>query len=384
MHDEPMESWECFLYVCVLVSCANKVVAQCGGSELRTNVSDIYKVYTLQYPDSGTYSENLVCSWIFHSFSYKQLHYLSVTSLANGDMLEIYDGTSTSGTLLYSSSSIGVSGQSLSVIASSGNSYFRFTSNGVSASNQLGFTVRYMTATSDDKGGCSSPAAITATDTKQYLTSPNFPNQYPMDSSCSWNFETESSCGSLVLDFILLDIENVCSADKVTVTYDGNPSIELCPFNDWDSSSDFTTTGSSAVVTLTSDFSDQYHGFVMSYIRTGCMMTTVTTTVSTTTSYSNIPTTTSTTTSGPSISTSSNTESTQFVTTETANTGTTTTTKSGNDDENTNPSLSSEGIGLIVAGVVLLLIAVFITAGFVLYRKKKKATSICSSKNSIG
>ncbi|OWF39455.1 hypothetical protein KP79_PYT19855 [Mizuhopecten yessoensis] len=66
------------------------------------------------------------------------------------------------------------------------------------------------------------------------------------------------------------------------VSSDGNAPKELCPSNDWNSASDYNTTGTTAAITLSTDGSDQYQGFVMSYMRTGCLITTTGTTETTT------------------------------------------------------------------------------------------------------
>ncbi|OWF39454.1 Cubilin [Mizuhopecten yessoensis] len=174
-----MEAWIPYLHFCVIVPNIYKVVAQCGGSITTIDASETYKIHTLQYPGSGTYGENLNCSWILHSSTNELLLYLSVHQLTNGDVLYIYDGMTAAVSPLFSTSTSGTSGLSITVVAPSGASYLRFTSNSVAGTSQLGFTVRYMSAVTDDKGGCASTVNVEATDTIQYLTSPNFPGKYP-------------------------------------------------------------------------------------------------------------------------------------------------------------------------------------------------------------
>ncbi|OWF49426.1 cubilin-like [Mizuhopecten yessoensis] len=271
-----MDSREWLIPCVILLTCSCKVFAQCSGSARDIPISTTYEIGTLTYPGSGSYAENLDCTWNLISSrpaTEDILMFIQISQTRNNDILSVFDGPSTS---LFASSITGTSGQSLTLVALSGTGKITFVSDNVADTNQNGFTITYMAASSSDGGGCTSSASLTATDTKQYLTSENFPSKYLTNSNCAWLISAQDSCGSLVLDFILLDIEAECSADKVAVTYDGGTAIDLCPDNDWNSVSEYSTTGSSASIALTSDGSDERHGFVMSYIRTGCTVTTTT------------------------------------------------------------------------------------------------------------
>ncbi|XP_033762783.1 embryonic protein UVS.2-like [Pecten maximus] len=262
----------------IILACASKVRAQCSGSPTDITIST-YEIGSFTYPSSGLYTQNLNCAWLRNpsgSSSEDFLMYVSITQLTANDILTIYNGTDNTGSNLYTSPNSGTSSLSFTLIATSGNAYITFVSDGTGDANQHGFTIQYMTASSNSAAGCSSPASLTATDTTQYLTSGNFPSKYSSDSDCTWSISTQDSCGSIVLDFIYIDIESdsTCDYDKLTVTYDGSSQPNLCPTNDWNSASDHSTTGTSASINLVSDNGQEHHGFVMSYTRTGCATST--------------------------------------------------------------------------------------------------------------
>ncbi|XP_033762785.1 cubilin-like [Pecten maximus] len=269
----------------IILTCSSTVRAQCSGSPTDITIST-YEIGSFTYPSSGLYTQNLNCAWLRNpsgSNSEDFLMYVSITQFTSNDILTIYDGTNNTGSNVYTSPNVGTSSLSFTLVATSGNAYITFVSDSKADAKQLGFTIQYMTASSDSAEGCSSPASLTATDTTQYLTSDNFPSKYSKDSNCTWSISSQDSCGSIVLDFIYIDIESDkdCTYDRLTVTYDGSSQPNICPTNDWNSASDHSTTGTSASINLVSDDGQEHHGFVMSYTRTGCTTTTSTTTTTT-------------------------------------------------------------------------------------------------------
>ncbi|OWF44742.1 cubilin-like [Mizuhopecten yessoensis] len=260
----------------VLIIAGNRqAYSQCAGTHLTlAATSGSYAMGEMTYPVSGSYGESLDCAWLIESSmpaSHSLLFHVSISTIATGDFLRIYDGTSTSGTTLFTATAS--TGQTVSEVATSGNAYIRFTSDGtVGTAGQQGFRIRYMSASTNDYG-CTA-ASLTATDSVKYLTSQNFPAKYPTSTSCSWTISAQGDCGTLVLDTIYLSVEG-CDSDFLTLTYDDNPTEKLCVQNDWYSTKDYATSNTSAIVTMTSDSSDEWNGFVMAYSRNGAGCTSV-------------------------------------------------------------------------------------------------------------
>lgn len=262
-----MDEWAWLVLLIHVLTFSHQVLAQCSGSA--TNIeatSGAYSIGTFGYPQTGTYGVNLDCNWLIVSTSTGTddiLLTVSISSISAGDNLLIYDGTTTGDTNLYTLGASGATSTATTKVAASGSVLIRFTSDGTTDGSQLGFSVQYMSAAANAEG-CTS--ALIATDTTKYLTSPNFPAEYNTLSACSWSITSQDNCGTLSLNFIFIDMELDCSVDYVSVSYDGNALVKLCPSKDWNPP-DYTTTGTTATIGLTSDDSEQKQGFVMSYMR---------------------------------------------------------------------------------------------------------------------
>lgn len=279
-----------FLFCIAILVCFHEVRGQCSGSSLDSTLST-YEKGSLNYPNTAPYTENLNCAWKVAALDPSNadvLIYVQINQLRANDILNIYDGADNTGPNLFSSSVTGTSGQTTTTVAASGTAYISFVSDAVADTNQNGFTLTYMAGAANSNGACSSAASLTATDTTQYITTANFPTVYSSDSSCTWTISAQGGCGTLSLSFIYIDIEQdgSCSLDKVTVQYDGSTQATLCGESNWNPSSDYSTTGTSATIAMTSDDSEEFRGFVMSYTRTGCTTTAAVTTTTVTTTAS--------------------------------------------------------------------------------------------------
>ncbi|XP_060083583.1 cubilin-like [Ylistrum balloti] len=269
----------------ILLAYSYKVHAQCSGTSSDINLAT-FETGSITYPSSGVYTENLNCAWKLissNSASEDILMYIQIDNLRPNDILQIYDGTDGSGAASFSSNAAGASSFSVNRVALSGNVYISFQSDSIADANQNGFTIQYMSAKAMDGGACSSTATLTATDTTSYLTSQNFPSKYLSGSNCTWLISTQDLCGNIFLNFLHVDIESACDYDRVVVTYDGVAQSPICGTNGWNYVLSYSTSGTSATINMKSDGSDNYHGFLMSYTRTGCTATTTATTTTATT-----------------------------------------------------------------------------------------------------
>ncbi|XP_070574235.1 uncharacterized protein [Ptychodera flava] len=103
----------------------------------------------------------------------------------------------------------------------------------------------------------------------RYLTSPNYPNEYPSDVSCRWviNVDTSSPWAyRIVLNILDVGLEGACSYDGIKIT-DGDSEtsrtiLEIC---DSVNPGSVTSTGSSIFIRFYSDTSVQDRGFRISY-----------------------------------------------------------------------------------------------------------------------
>ena len=112
-------------------------------------------------------------------------------------------------------------------------------------------------------------AALTATSQDQYITSPNYPENYDNNADCSW--EMSGAVGSII-KFTIVDInlENYSGSfcyDTLELYSHNPPQTEeritrLCATP---TSSIFRTSGSKAIVKFTSDATVTRRGFNISY-----------------------------------------------------------------------------------------------------------------------
>ncbi|XP_069120682.1 cubilin-like isoform X1 [Argopecten irradians] len=110
---------------------------------------------------------------------------------------------------------------------------------------------------------CSTPNPRTATTVTQYLFHPNFPADYPSNEECRWTIDNGGTGKDIILTFEVRYLED--SADCLDVTTADGNTIQYCQDDVFPSlltqqrSSNFS-------LYFKSDDSDQYAGFVVSYI----------------------------------------------------------------------------------------------------------------------
>ncbi|KAJ8304447.1 hypothetical protein KUTeg_018030 [Tegillarca granosa] len=227
------------------------LLSQCSGSvQTLTSTVDLQYFTSVGYSSgTGTYDNNLSCSWLIDSGStdWKILLYVKNYGITcAGDVINIYDGNDISNTSLATN----ICGSGQSPVYRSSQRYVKVTFT-TDASNQgIGFEIEYFKASDLSGTGCTSAQTLTATTTVQYLSSPSFPSNYDLSANCQWNIK--SSSDTLHMDIIFSDIElsTSCSFDGLTI---------------YDVTSSYTSNQTSFLLKFKSDGSLSYTGFILKY-----------------------------------------------------------------------------------------------------------------------
>ncbi|XP_052269564.1 deleted in malignant brain tumors 1 protein-like [Dreissena polymorpha] len=178
-----------------------------------------------------------------------------------------------------------------------------------------GFSMTYMSAPDTSGSGCTATETLTATTSSHYLTSPDFPAPYPVDSDCRWRIQASSENSKVYLEILFSYIEEdgeTCDYDHLTI-YDGayicehNFLLTQCPARTvvGTSNRNFTSTDDAMTVIFSSDASIVRIGFIIKYFEvtgetTTTAATTITTTAASSSSTTSVATTTFETTTSPS------------------------------------------------------------------------------------
>ncbi|CAG2232598.1 unnamed protein product [Mytilus edulis] len=270
-----------FVFLLVSTFVIWKVSGQCSGTaESKTVGYTTVKVSPPGYPSPG-YAINSNCAWLGStsiSGSVLLFRVTDITLSCAGDAINVYDGTSTSGTQKHTNECSPTSGaRTLGYqTASTGNVYTTFTSDATSSASELGFLM-YMISASDFSGtGCTSAQSLIATSTEQYLSSPSFPSIYPLDTDCTWDITTTDSNANVILKVLFMDIEHEssCGYDYITITEsDDNilfhlgTTTKLCTENLWEPTHTYTSSGNSFHIEFKSDDASAKRGFLLSYVQ---------------------------------------------------------------------------------------------------------------------
>lgn len=250
------------------------VFSQCSGSAQTLTAGQSIQYFTS--PDynngAGTYSSNLDCQWIIDSndASYKVILYLKNYNVAcSGDIINIFDGNTVSGTAL--KSNICGSGASDKIVTSTGQYMtLRFTSDAVNQS--VGFEAAYFSATDLSGTGCASEQTMTPTTSPQYVTSPSFPSLYDVSSNCRWVLTVPA--GRVQVEIIYSDIETSanCAFDSLEI-YDGDYVCEntkiaaVCSRYPSGITGTYLSNGTSFLLKFKSDGSVSFTGYLIKFIQ---------------------------------------------------------------------------------------------------------------------
>ncbi|XP_076071276.1 scavenger receptor cysteine-rich domain-containing protein DMBT1-like isoform X1 [Mytilus galloprovincialis] len=282
----------CLVIACVLML-SNKVNSQCSATSRRATETDTVNAEPTYLTSPGwktAYYSNTDCRWtlsvsdVSHKIVVDVMEsYFEGSPGCSYDYLGIYDGNSLSSTATKLCNNLRT-GQLF--VSSGPNVMLRLKSD--FSVNYPGFSLRYFIGTDYAGTGCAAMQTLTATSTVQYLSSPNFPDEYDTANDCEWTITSSSK--SLRIEVIFADMLDgeVCYSDQLLI-YDGTDSsstklAEIC-----DSSATFIdseayySTGLNAFINFKSLQSGRNRrGFLIAYNETDTVVAVPSTTPSTT------------------------------------------------------------------------------------------------------
>ncbi|KAL5019534.1 hypothetical protein ScPMuIL_002426 [Solemya velum] len=160
--------------------------------------------------------------------------------------------------------------QPLLPLASTGNSLFiRF--NTLSITGGTGFNMTYLAATDYSKSATTDLQLLTATLEKQYLSSPQFPGLYTGDTERQYVISSGHKDTIVHLGVLFIEVEADCAKDKVIISDGMNPPMTTTILQTFCSSQNswqeraYKSTGQYLSVTMTTDGTENKHGFLMFY-----------------------------------------------------------------------------------------------------------------------
>ncbi|KAK3098146.1 hypothetical protein FSP39_016635 [Pinctada imbricata] len=261
-----------FPVLCLLLSQQYRT-GQCSGSSVTlTSTQEIQYFTSDGYNNgAGTYTSNLDCSWLIDSSNsaYKIVIYVENYDITcTGDVINIYDGNTTSSTAL--TSNLCGSGQSSVFVSTGQYVLLKFTTD--ASTQSIGFKAAYFYATDLSGTGCTADQTLTPTSTPAYLTSPSFPALYDVNSNCRWILTVPE--GTVKLQIIWSDIETSanCAFDSLQI-YDGDYVCEntklagICSRYPNGVATTYYSNGTSFLLKFTSDGSLSFRGFLLSYTK---------------------------------------------------------------------------------------------------------------------
>ena len=107
---------------------------------------------------------------------------------------------------------------------------------------------------------------LSATNTVQYLTSPNYPGDYPAHTTCQWTIESPTPGTSVKFQFMDFRLERsiFCSFDYVSLKKDDVSALaKYCGV--FRPVIPIFSNGQKMVVVFRSDYDDNYRGFNASF-----------------------------------------------------------------------------------------------------------------------
>ncbi|XP_060063553.1 deleted in malignant brain tumors 1 protein-like [Ylistrum balloti] len=216
-----------------------------------------------------SYYSSMDCKWLINGSdtdtAFRVLVDVTYLSIENSpgcsyDGLSIYDGSSTSASLLGRICNRLPTGRMY--LMSGQFALLRLKSD--SSVQATGFSVRYLKyKPTTPSTACTSTVSLTASTALTYLTSPDFPSQQDAFSTCTWLISASSGSSTLTITVVFLDI----AGEESLTIYDGsdNTASQLVSL-----STDRTTFTDATTVTTTADKAFiQFSTAVMESVRTG-------------------------------------------------------------------------------------------------------------------
>lgn len=268
--------------ICVLVfEFILTVSSQCPS--LTLTATDDLSTFTSPGYSSGSYANDLSCSWTINSGSASATVVIFITNynVTSPDQIDIYDGFSTSNSTLAS----GLTGTGTNRDYKTTGQYALVVLTTDSSVQAEGFTAQYIKAADLSGTGCTAEQTIAATTTAQYLTSPAFPNEYTGNSNCRWIITATD--GTVEFELLLSDIETSpnCGFDYLKI-YDSSYlcehtlTVDACTRYPGTTAT-YSSNGTSILVKFVSDASVGYTGFKLKFTSVSVLTTTTTTSATT-------------------------------------------------------------------------------------------------------
>ncbi|XP_067665918.1 deleted in malignant brain tumors 1 protein-like [Haliotis asinina] len=185
----------------------------CGSEDLRATPEEQF-LMTPGYPNP--FPSYLECRWTIQNSNRKsgaiRIDILEVDMECSTDLIRVYDAiTSTKkliGTVCRELKSFYVYGRSAMV-------EFRSLRD---SNTKSGFKLKYYNTTAEPCGG-----NLAASSTRQNVTSPGYPVNYPISFKCVWTISAENPDQHVKLTFLAVDLYKILSSYGDTVfVYDGN------------------------------------------------------------------------------------------------------------------------------------------------------------------
>ncbi|CAC5361008.1 CUBN [Mytilus coruscus] len=275
--------------ICITVN------SQCSATSRRATETDTVNTEPTYLTSPGwktAYYSNTDCRWelsatdVTHKIIVDVMEsYFEGSPGCSYDYLGIYDGDSLTSTATKLCNNLR-SGQLF--VSSGPNVILRLKSD--FSVNYPGFSLRYFIGTNSAGSGCTAMQTLSATSTVQYLSSPNFPDEYDIANDCKWTITSSSGTKSLRIEVIFADMLDgeVCYSDKLFI-YEGTDSsgtklAEICDSSATfiDSEVYYTTTISAFINFVSLQSGRNRRGFLIAYNETDTVVAVASTTPSTT------------------------------------------------------------------------------------------------------
>lgn len=273
----------CILYLINVVLSQEETVLTCSSTPQETVLNNLRQVF--KYPESGPYQQGGSCKWLFSApeTDLKIRYRFTTVNVDCGDVLNAYDGDNENAPKLFGPE-CAFGGSGTSHTTTQKNLFVDFFPDSTTKSNELGFTLEVIAG--KDLSVCSvtgTTKPISLADA-YVLTSPKFPDDYPVDWTCTYTFTAANGVDQIQFDMVYIDLEGETQCVDSVKLYDGDSTsstvlAESCGTSP--SVQSFTSTGPSLTIRFESDELSPQAGFYAKVFTLG-EETTTTTTLTTT------------------------------------------------------------------------------------------------------
>ncbi|VDH94734.1 Hypothetical predicted protein [Mytilus galloprovincialis] len=217
---------------------------------------------------NGSYEANTTCSWIIKTVAdtpadMKILLQIDIWQMkCPRDYVRVYIGESSSGLAVFDEFDCKTDINTTKPILITGAVYVEFKSGDFETDPGIGFMMKFLPAHDSSGTGCQRTQKLLAEETEKFITSPRFPDDYPLNNDCSWNI-TVNGTNSVQLVVYLLDVDknDNCSYHRLHITTNDSSTI-LCDRREWDRKQ---IVGESISITFKTDSKNRRAGFLIGY-----------------------------------------------------------------------------------------------------------------------